>query len=194
MQSHKEFFAAWQKLTRVEEETLAKNIPQLADRGFPPTREGVTEMGNLLLRTRLGHSFQPLGIHWIDRYLGRMCHTLGSKWSRPLDIIRAEYLTQEAVNDWFHNIVKTYVVDAGIEPQNIYGMDETGFQLGDHGRQRVIGRKNAKSQHKQTGGDHETITVLATICADGSYLNPSIIYKGTNVMKKWGERNVANAL
>ena len=127
-----EYFAARQKLTKVEEEVLDRNILVLADRGFPPTCGRNIEMASTLLRAQLGPLFKPLGIHWIDWYLGRMCHIFGSKWSRPLDTICEEFLTQEAVDDWFYNVVKPYIVDAGIDPENIYGMDETGFQLGDH--------------------------------------------------------------
>ncbi|KAG2011546.1 hypothetical protein CC2G_011653 [Coprinopsis cinerea AmutBmut pab1-1] len=51
-----------------------------------------------------------------------------------------------------------------------------------------------KTQHKQGGVNHENVMVLITICADGSALVPMIIYKGKNMMKKWGENNVAKAI
>jgi len=115
------------------------------------------------------------------------------KWTSPLEAIRALSVTKESTNHWFLSVVKPLIVDAGIEPHNIYGMDETGFQLGDSGRRRVIGRKGAKRQLKQTNNDRETITSIVTICTDGSVLRPSLIFKGANLIKKWGEKNVANA-
>ena len=33
-----------------------------------------------------------------------------------------------------------------------------------------------------------------TICADGTVLSPTIIYKGKNFMRKWGDNNVVNVL
>ncbi|RXW20847.1 hypothetical protein EST38_g5024 [Candolleomyces aberdarensis] len=49
-------------------------------------------------------------------------------------------------------------------------------------------------QHKQGGANCENVTALVTICADGSVLQPMIIYKGKNIMKKWGENNVLKAM
>ncbi|EIM86965.1 CENP-B protein, partial [Stereum hirsutum FP-91666 SS1] len=66
----------------------------------------------------------------------------------------------------------------------IYGMDESGFPLGDFGKKKVVGRRGAKRQHKQGSGDKENVTVLVTICADGTHLRPTIIYKGKNFMQK----------
>ncbi|THH06321.1 hypothetical protein EW146_g9649 [Bondarzewia mesenterica] len=72
-------------------------------------------------------------------------------------------------------------------------MDESGFTPSDEGRERVIRRRGTKTQHKQGGADHENVTALVTICADGTVLKPSIIYKGKNFMMKWTANNVAGA-
>jgi len=77
---------------------------------------------------------------------------------------------------------------------NIYGMDESGFPLSDQGQQCVIGCCGNQVQHKQGGADHENVTALVTICADGTALEPTIIFKEMNFMNKWGDNNVANAL
>ncbi|KAJ7040000.1 hypothetical protein C8F04DRAFT_887737, partial [Mycena alexandri] len=53
--------------------------------------------------------------------------------------------------------------------EDVYGMDESGFTLGHQGRERVIGRRGT---HKQGGGDKENVTVIVTICADGTYPKP----------------------
>jgi len=50
-----------------------------------------------------------------------------------------------------------------------------------------------KTQHKQGGADRENVTAIVTICADGTTLRPTIIFKGQNFMTKWAENNVANA-
>ena len=59
--------------------------------------------------------------------------------------------------------------------------------------QRVIGRRGTKTQHAQGSADRENVTSIITICANGTVLKPSIIFKGQNVMKKWGDNNVSNA-
>lgn len=81
----------------------------------------------------------------------------------------------------------------GIDPRDLYGMDETGNTTGNESRARVIGGKGKKTQHKQGGADRENITTLVTICADGTALKPTIIFKGKHFMKKWGDNNVSEA-
>jgi len=65
-------------------------------------------------------------------------------------------------------------------------MDESGFPLSDQGQQCVIGCCGNQVQHKQGGADHENVTALVTICADGTALEPTIIFKEMNFMNKWG--------
>jgi len=98
-------------------------------------------------------------------------------WSKPLDTQRAKGLNREAVDDWFR-IVKEQIVDAGIKPGNIYGMDESGFPPSNQGSQRVVGRAGNKIQHKQGGASRENVTALVTICAEGSTIRPLVIFKG----------------
>lgn len=72
-------------------------------------------------------------------------------------------------------------------------MDESGFPPGLLGRDRVVGARGTKTQHKQGGANRETVTALVTICADGTTVEPMIIFKGKNLLKKWGQDNVARA-
>ena len=89
--------------------------------------------------------------------------------------------------------MKENIVDKDVLPHNIYGMDESGFPPSDQGTQHVIGHHGTKTQHKQGGADHKNVTAIVTICADGTVLQPTIIFKGQNFMKKWGNNNVAYA-
>ena len=72
-------------------------------------------------------------------------------------------------------------------------MDESGFPPSNQGQQKVIGRRGTKTQHKQGGADRENVTAIVTICADGTVLNPTVIFKGKNIMAKLGDNNVASA-
>lgn len=81
----------------------------------------------------------------------------------------------------------------GIRPEDIYGMDESGFPPALQGTCRVVGARGTKTQHKQGGADRENVTALVTICADGTALEPMISFKGKNLMKRWGDNNIAKA-
>ena len=52
---------------------------------------------------------------------------------------RAKSLNPEAIKSWF-DLVKKYIVDLSIPPENIYGMDESGFPPANQGPERIIGQ------------------------------------------------------
>jgi hypothetical protein len=60
----------------------------------------------------------------------------------------------------------------GVEPEHTYNMDETSFMVGVVGRQKRIFSKRLfkKKQFKRMlqDGNHEWISLLAGVCADGT--------------------------
>ena len=57
-------------------------------------------------------------------------------------------------------------------------MDESRFPPSHGGVERVVGHRGAKGQHKISSANRENVTTLVTICADGTSLKPTIIFKG----------------
>lgn len=82
--------------------------------------------------------------------------------------------------------------DFDICDELIYGADETGIRTGIGVTERVIGPAGAKIQHQQRSGNRENITVLPTICADGTSTPPTVIYKGESFQAKWLQENPLN--
>jgi hypothetical protein len=101
-------------------------------------------------------------------------------------------MNPEAKKKWFE-LLEKFIIQAGIRPEDLYAMDETGCPPSDQGTERVVGGRGTKTQHKQGGADRENVTALATICADGTVLRPTIIFKGQNFMAKWAQDNVSGA-
>jgi hypothetical protein len=186
------FNALKQRLTPPEERIIIDFSLESADRGFPLTVTNVYKCADNILTARLGDEHLPLGHNWVNNFLTRHRDELQTHWSKPLDTQRGQALNPTNVKLWF-DMVKEHIVDTGIVPGNIYGMDESGFPPSDQGTQRVIGRRGTKTQHAQGSADRENVTAIITICADGTVLKPSIIFKGQNIMKKWGDNNVSNA-
>jgi len=102
---------------------------------------------------------------------------------------RAQALNPEAVKHWF-NLVEELTVKTGIQRENIYGMDESGFLAGEQGKQHVIGARGTKTQHKQGGANRKNTTAIITICADGTSLHPTIVMKGRGFKEAWFWDNV----
>ena len=73
-------------------------------------------------------------------------------------------------------------------------MDESRCPPEASQTQRVIGWHGTKTQHKQGTSNQENVMALVTICADGSALHPTIVFKAKNFIKSWKNNNVAPAL
>ncbi len=187
-----EFNISKQKLSPPEEHVLVVFLNESAQRGFPLNHCGIEMYANAVLQKRQGPDFESVGNSWVFNFLTRHHDELSTYWSRPLDTQRANSLNPQAVKAWFE-IVRAWIIDLGIRPEDIYGMDESGFPPSDQGRQRVIGGPGIKTQHKQGSANRENVTAVVTICADGTALKPMIIFKAKHFMKAWGDDNVANA-
>jgi hypothetical protein len=57
--------------------------------------------------------------------------------------------------------------------------------LGTSGRSQVIINSNIRRNYKAEPGRQEWITVIECICADGSHIEPLIIYKGETLSSDW---------
>ena len=68
--------------------------------------------------------------------------------------------------------------------ENIYNWDEKGFMLGiSHSTKRVMSKEayiSGQRTQAAQDGSREFITLLACICADGTYIPPALIYQGTS--------------
>lgn len=182
-----------QKLSPAQEKVLVDCLIESAERGFPFTHRKIEEYADELIRQMQGPDAQGVGEQWVFRFLARHHDRLQMHWSKPLDTQRAKSLNPEAVKAWF-DLVEETIVKEGIRPEDIYGMDESGFPPSNQGTQRVVGARGTKTQHKQGTANRENVTAVVTICADGSKdVEPMIIFKGQHFMAAWGENNVAGA-
>ena len=150
------------------------------------------QYANVLRQARLGANCEPVGSYWVYGFIDRWHEVLQTHWSKPLDTQRAQSLNPEAVQSWF-KLVEEFIVKAGIAPENIYGMDESGFPLAYSGKERVVGARGTKTQHKQGGADRENVTAVVTICADGGTISPLLIFKGKNLKDTWVQNNRVGA-
>ena len=77
-------------------------------------------------------------------------------------------------------------------PECFWNLDESVFPT-DPTKWRTIGPKGAKTVRVSHGSNRENTTVLAACCADGSALDPLIVFKGKNMMSNWiGENALPN--
>ena len=69
-----------------------------------------------------------------------------------------------------------------IKPCNIYNFDKKGFLIGIcRSMKRIVSSKQLREKRllgSKQDGSREFISLLATICADGTALPPALIYQG----------------
>lgn len=179
------------RLSPEQEENLVDLIIRSSDCGRPVTKKDLRHYATTILH-KTKDKEAVLGKRWEHNFLLRHSNKLQTYRSKHLDSQRAQSVNSASVNSWF-DLVEEHIVAKKVKAKNVFGMDESAFVRLNLGSQVVIGRKGKKLQYRVGTANKETVTVLVTICADGSSLPPSIIYKGHNLYKRWTNENVANA-
>ena len=192
-QSISEFNATKQKLSPAEEEVLVVSILEASCHGFPPTHHQIAMEADSIQSARPNGSFQPVGKQWVNEFLRRHNEVIKTHWSAPLPTVRAQSANPRAIHSFLTNLVKREVVDKNVPPELLYQIDETSTpqQLGI--KFRVVGPRESRRQHLQQSGTKENITILVTICADGSALPPTIVFKNKELPEDIHLDNVARA-
>lgn len=162
-----------QNLNHQQEKELLQYIQRLTERGLPPTRQMIQNFASIIAK-------KDVSIRWVDRFVGRHPDSLISRWTTGLDSNRHK-ADSEAKYRLYFELLHKKIAEYSIEPQHMYNMDEKGFLLGITGRsKRIFDRPLYKSRRVRQSiqdGSREWISLIACICADGSAVDPSLIYQ-----------------
>jgi hypothetical protein len=185
-----EFNAEKCLLSKEEEKTILGFMEETANRGFPLSHRRLREHAAAIIGARQGPSFQGVGENWTDRFIFYHSERIKTIWSSSLEGARAQAANPTNNAEWF-NLLGEHLSD--VDPDCIWGVDETGIQTGMAVKERVIGPKNKSIQHQIRQGNRENITVIVSICADGSTIAPAVIYKGEGFLPSWHQDNPLGA-
>ena len=185
---------AW--LMKEEGDIIVDFAVVLACRGFPLSPKRLREHAERILKVRLQDKFPitGLGINWTTCFITKHHNRLGMYWSSAMDSSRGRAVNPITKAEYF-KLLKEVREEYDIADELVCGADETGVQTGIGVTERVIGPAGAKMQYQQRSGNRENITVLPTICADGTSesLPPTVIYKGEAFQMKWLQENPLDA-
>jgi hypothetical protein len=174
-------------LTAAQEEVLVEWIKVMGRRGIPFTTRTIIEH----VADIAGGPDTTVGVSWVKRFRTRHPE-LKMKWSSTLEKCRAASLNPTLVNE-FYNILEDVMKSYDIPPENIYNMDEKGIQLGIGQKVKAFIDRDQKDVYSVEDGNRELVTVIETVSADGSCLQPSVIYQGKRRDLEWGRNNPCNA-
>ena len=187
-------------LTDTQERVLIDYCTKLSNRGIHPTPQILRNLVEEIIK-------HPVGEAWIRRFQKRHDTELASVYLRSIDqsrkiadntrhfesyfttvrspssfIVRNNSFIVQNNNILYQlrRIIETY----HIKPQNTYNFDEKGFLLGlCQTRKRIVPRQHLRTKSTLgtiQDGSREFISLLATICADGTALPPALIYQGAS--------------
>lgn len=175
------------RLTLEMEEKIARYIKRMAELGFGPTlNEMIDIVGDYLSAnelTPLFHGKKP-GYDWAKNFMER--HKLSLKKSGLMQIARKNVTSDPFVIYGFYSMLEDEVNRLGIgdRPECFWNLDESGFPT-DPSKWKTVGPVGCKTVRVSCGANRENTTVLAVCCADGTALDPLIVFKGKNIMSNW---------
>ena len=197
--SHKKGHKGQRWLNDEEIEAVLQDIILNAQCSFPSTHRRIKEHVDKIAHARHGNIFPEtrVGKDWTHRFMSNNNNRISAYWSKPLDQSRVRAVNPATKVHYF-KILKEVIEGNGdddVIPSELqYGVDESGFQKGVGQKERVFGALGQKIQHQQRSGDRENITVIVTICSDGTSTAPAVIFKGEGFQASWNQNNPLNVL
>jgi hypothetical protein len=165
-----------QVLNNEQSKTLIKWINDLTERGLPPSHEMLRNFAKEISGNRPGKN-------WPTRWLKTHSDELISRFTTGMDKERKRADSAFKYTIYFERLGRK-IQEYGIEPRQMYNMDEKGFLIGVLAKmKRIFSRRQyEKGSVKQMlqDGNREWITAIASICADGTALSPGLIYQAAS--------------
>jgi hypothetical protein len=141
-------------------------------------------MANLLLEKRGTTPVLSVGEKWVYNFVKRR-PLLSSRFSKRYNYERAKYKDPKIIGEWF-NLIKETILQFGIDPDDVYNFDETGFAIGLITTTRVISRSEYYGRRALLQpGNREWVTVIECTNAAGWVLPPCVIFKGKVFIESW---------
>ena len=162
------------KLSDQEEQVIVEYILNLDSRGFPTRYRDVEEMANRLLAER---NASPVGKRWAINFIRRQPQ-LKTHSFRKYDYQRAQCEDPTTIRNWFR-LVENIIAKYGIRSDDIWNFDKTGFMIGviSSGIDVTSSERRGNPKSVQPR-NHEWVTVIQAINAEGRAIDPYIVVAG----------------
>jgi hypothetical protein len=181
MRSRRDIPANSRKLTDLEESVLLQHILDLATKGFPPRMSIVEDMANRLRTTR---DASRVGIHWASNFVKRHPE-LRARFQRKYDYQRAKCEDPAIIRGWFE-LVRNTIAKYGINDEDMYNFDETGFMMGVISTAMVVTSSDGRTKAKMIQpGNREWVTVIQGVNSQGWTVPPFVVVAGKNHLASW---------
>lgn len=183
------------KLDEVQEEALISYLKRCDKIGVPVRLNQLAISANSILkRSHSDLSTPPPRVSkmWASRWKQRHPEW-HIKRTTPLESARAGAHDVEDIQWWFDKY-KAICDEHGIQPPDVWNMDETGFRIGIARDQLVLTQDPDKRQFLPAPENRESVTVVEAISASGGAIAPMIIISGKTHQGSWFQHLHDNTL
>jgi hypothetical protein len=138
-------------------------------------------MANRLLADR---DVSPVGKRWASNFVKRH-KELKTCFQRIYDYQRAKSEDLTVIRNWFR-LVQNVIAKYGIQLDDIWNFDETGFMMGVISSGIVVTSSERRGRPKSIQpGNREWVTAIQAINAEGRAIDPFIVVAGKYHLANW---------
>jgi hypothetical protein len=166
-------------LTAEQERALVEWVVLLSEAANPANKRSLRKMATSLCGKRPGSS-------WVRTFSTRHPEI---KLARPsgLDPKRGQAFNRPVVERYF-KLLSDLIDKHNIPPERRYNMDEKGCQRGGGRKmqqQKYFVARDRRPKYKHRSDNLELVTIIESVCADGSALTPGFVFSGTQYCDEW---------
>ncbi|KJZ70102.1 hypothetical protein HIM_10505 [Hirsutella minnesotensis 3608] len=172
------------KLSKAEETALCRYIDRLDNINLAVRREFIQDTANCILKARASkndRSPPQVGSKWVGRFIKR--HNYSVFPSKVLDANRQASEDVEMLNEYFQKL-RAVIEANGVVPDDIWNMDETGFQIGV-GKDQLVVTRRRRAQYFGLPTNRESATAIEAVSAGGKVVPLFLILSGQVHMSQW---------
>lgn len=175
------------KLSEAEEVAICKYIDRLDYVNLAVKPCHIADAASRIIFERSSiteqQRLQPLKTLWATRFIRRHNYHKGRRSALSADRAAAEEL--ERVQEYFQKL-KAQVEEGGLQPQDIWNMDETGFRLGVGSNDVIVTKRSRSYKHYISMPENrEAATGIEAISAAGAVIPAFLILSGIRHMARW---------
>ena len=127
---------------------------------------------------------QPPSQSWLNKFIKSELHDFHFIKTKPISHQRSTAQDKTLVTKWF-STYSQFLSENQILPDNIWNMDETGFQVGIPGGEEVIVPITAFELYTPSPENKTSITIIEAVSASGKVTPPVLIIPGKVHMESW---------
>ena len=174
-------YSSQRRLTPAQETLLVHWLEDLQRQILPSNHTTTRQIVSYMLQEN--GDKKPLGRNWVTKFLKRHPQ-LSIAPGRAVNIARLIALDSGIIKLFFTKI-SDLRTQYQVELEDLYNMDEKGFQMGQTGSEPVIMNKAIGPPIIPSTGTSKWVTIIECISAAGRALRPMVIHIGREPEDHW---------